>query len=75
LQPRRLYKENQLVEQLEEVIQEIRELMLKSTEEAANKEKLMQEHFNRAPPQHDASWLARWCTFKEGRGITLSFFL
>jgi hypothetical protein len=40
LQPSRLHKESQPAEQLEEVIEEIRELMLKSAKEVVSKEKL-----------------------------------
>jgi hypothetical protein len=60
------------------VIEEIRELMLKSTKEVVSKEKLnrggparvagkqlMQEH--RSTSAH-ANYSAHWCTFKEGRG-------
>jgi hypothetical protein len=40
LQPSRLHKENQSMKQLEEVIEEIRRLMLRSAEEVVSKEKL-----------------------------------
>jgi hypothetical protein len=40
LQPSRLHKRNQPMKQLEEAIEEIRRLMLRSAEEAVNKEKL-----------------------------------
>jgi hypothetical protein len=40
VQQRRLHKENQPIEQLDRVIEEIRELMLRSAQEAVNKGKL-----------------------------------
>jgi hypothetical protein len=40
VQPRRLHKESQPLEQLDEVIEGIRRLMLRSTAESASKEKL-----------------------------------
>jgi hypothetical protein len=40
LQSSRLHKENQLMKQLEEAVEEIRRLMLRSVEEVVSKEKL-----------------------------------
>jgi hypothetical protein len=37
LQPRRLHKPNQLMKQLEEVVEEIQRLMLRSAEEASTR--------------------------------------
>jgi hypothetical protein len=58
-------RRNQLVEQLEEVIEEVRELMLRSTQETSSKEKLSrrkpareagkQQHSNKEEEQEDNS--------------------
>jgi hypothetical protein len=47
LQPSRLHERNQPMEQLEEVVEEIRRLMLRSAEEAVSKEKWIEKHLHK----------------------------
>jgi hypothetical protein len=48
LQPSRLQKKSQLADRLEEVIEEVRRLMLRSTQETSSKEKLSRRKHARA---------------------------
>jgi hypothetical protein len=63
VQQRRLHKENQPLEQLDRVIEEIREMMVRSAEEAVSKEKL-----NRGEPARAAGKKKKKQTTTTNRG-------
>jgi hypothetical protein len=71
VQQRRLHKENQPLEQLEEVIEEIRRLMLRSAQEEVSKEKLSRRKpaiaAGKKQQQQQKQW-SRWTTPKNSLG-------
>jgi hypothetical protein len=70
LQPRRLHKINQPLEQLEEVIEEIRRLMLRSAQESVSKEAEQKEacHSSREATTTTTKQWSRWTTPKNSLG-------